>query len=77
MLHGIDFQVKSNENVGVIGRTGAGKSSIALSLFRILESSKGSISIDGVNLGHIGLHDVRSKISIVPQVYDNSFYQMS
>ena len=51
-----------------MGRTGAGKSSLALALFRLIEASSGSISVDGINLGEIGLHDVRSRLTILPQV---------
>uniref|UniRef100_A0A4W5M182 ABC-type glutathione-S-conjugate transporter n=1 Tax=Hucho hucho TaxID=62062 RepID=A0A4W5M182_9TELE len=48
-------------------RTGAGKSSLALGIFRILEAAKGEIYIDGVNIAEIGLHDLRSRITIIPQ----------
>lgn len=51
-----------------MGRTGAGKSSLALGIFRILEAAKGKIFIDGVDLADIGLHDLRSRITIIPQV---------
>lgn len=51
-----------------MGRTGAGKSSLALGIFRILEAAKGEIYIDGVNIAEIGLHDLRSRITIIPQV---------
>ena len=54
--------------VGLVGRTGAGKSSIALALFRILEADEGEIIIDGVQIAGIGLHDLRSKMTIIPQV---------
>lgn len=50
-----------------MGRTGAGKSSLTLCLFRINESSEGEIIIDGVNIAKIGLHNLRFKI-IIPQV---------
>lgn len=53
-----------------MGRTGAGKSSLALGIFRILEAAKGKISIDGVNIADIGLHDLRSRITIIPQVQE-------
>jgi len=52
----------------VVGRTGAGKSSIALSLFRILEAAEGSIVIDGVDIACLGLHDLRSHLTVIPQV---------
>ncbi len=51
-----------------MGRTGAGKSSMTLGLFRIIEAAEGSITIDGINTGSIGLHDLRSKLTIIPQV---------
>ncbi len=54
--------------VGILGRTGAGKSSLSLALFRLIEGSYGSIKIDNRIIGHMGLHDVRSKLSIIPQV---------
>ena len=51
-----------------MGRTGAGKSSLALALFRIIESSQGSILIDGIDISTCGLRDLRSHITIIPQV---------
>ena len=54
--------------VGIIGRTGAGKSSMTLALFRILEAAGGSIAIDDLDIAKIGLHDARTKITIIPQV---------
>lgn len=51
-----------------MGRTGAGKSSMTLCLFRILEAAEGEIFIDGLNVAHIGLHDLRSQLTIIPQV---------
>lgn len=67
VLRGISCAVKSGERVGIVGRTGAGKSSLTLSLFRIIESTQGSIIIDGVDVSKIGLHDLRSRITIIPQ----------
>nr|XP_057926636.1 multidrug resistance-associated protein 1 [Doryrhamphus excisus] len=66
-LKGITLQIHEREKVGIVGRTGAGKSSLALGIFRILEAAKGNIFIDGVNIADIGLHDLRSRITIIPQ----------
>ena len=54
--------------VGIVGRTGAGKSSMALSMFRIIEAAGGKITIDGINIGNIGLHDLRGRLTVIPQV---------
>ena len=53
----------------MVGRTGAGKSSLTLSLFRIIEAVDGSIVIDGHDIAKMGLHQLRSKITIIPQVW--------
>lgn len=63
----ITADIKPGEKVGVVGRTGAGKSSLALTLFRLLELTKGRILVDGVNLAMLGLHDIRSRFTIIPQ----------
>ena len=67
VLKEVSFSVKPGEKVGIVGRTGAGKSSLALALFRGLEAEKGQIVIDGVDIGSIGLRDLREAITIVPQ----------
>uniref|UniRef100_A0A3B3TXC5 ABC-type glutathione-S-conjugate transporter n=1 Tax=Poecilia latipinna TaxID=48699 RepID=A0A3B3TXC5_9TELE len=66
-LKDITLHINPKEKVGIVGRTGAGKSSLALGFFRILEAAKGKIFIDGVNIADIGLHDLRSRITIIPQ----------
>lgn len=67
MLKGIDFSVKSQEKIGIVGRTGAGKSSLTLALFRIIEAADGKIIIDDVDVSQIGLHSLRSRLTIIPQ----------
>lgn len=67
ILHGLTFSVKGGEKVGIVGRTGAGKSSLTLSLFRILEAASGKIIIDGIDIATLGLHDLRTKLTIIPQ----------
>nr|XP_048721612.1 multidrug resistance-associated protein 1 isoform X1 [Caretta caretta] len=67
VLKNINVTINGGEKVGIVGRTGAGKSSLTLGLFRIKESAEGEIIIDGVNVAKIGLHDLRFKITIIPQ----------
>lgn len=67
VLKGISFQVKNNERVGVVGRTGAGKSSLTLALFRFLEASSGTVTIDGLDISKVNLHCLRSRLAIIPQ----------
>lgn len=67
VLKGISFTVNGGEKVGIVGRTGAGKSSLTLALFRIIESSGGSILIDGQDISKLGLHALRSRLTIIPQ----------
>lgn len=66
VLKNLDFTIESCEKIGIVGRTGAGKSSIIQALFR-LAYNEGDIEIDGINISTLGLHDLRSKISIIPQ----------
>jgi len=67
VLNQFDLKIRQNERVGLVGRTGAGKSSVTLSLFRILDVKEGRIVIDDVDIGHINLKVLRSKLSIIPQ----------
>uniref|UniRef100_A0A8B9LR49 Multidrug resistance-associated protein 1 n=1 Tax=Astyanax mexicanus TaxID=7994 RepID=A0A8B9LR49_ASTMX len=66
-IHDITVIIEGGEKVGIVGRTGAGKSSLTLGLFRIIEAAQGEICIDGVNIANLGLHDLRSRITIIPQ----------
>ncbi|KAL4133396.1 hypothetical protein PRIC2_003714 [Phytophthora ramorum] len=67
VLRGLTFSVNAKEKVGIVGRTGAGKSSLIVGLMRLVELDGGSISIDGVDISKIGLHDLRANIAIIPQ----------
>lgn len=67
VLRDLTFKIQPYEKVGIVGRTGAGKSSLALALFRALEAEKGKILIDDLDVGQIGLKDLREAITIVPQ----------
>ncbi|KAH0538545.1 hypothetical protein FGG08_004878 [Glutinoglossum americanum] len=67
VLRGLSFSIEKNERVGVVGRTGAGKSSLTLAIFRFLEARSGSIAIDGIDISKIKLHDLRSRLAIIPQ----------
>ena len=62
----LTFTVQPGMKIGIVGRTGAGKSSILQVLFRLVEISKGSIKIDGVNIKDIGLHLLRMSIAFIP-----------
>lgn len=67
VLKKITLEVKSNEKVGIVGRTGAGKSSLTLALFRLVEPADGTIFIDNVDIRELGLYDLRSRLTIIPQ----------
>jgi ABC-type multidrug transport system fused ATPase/permease subunit len=67
VLKGLTFRAERNERIGVVGRTGAGKSSLTLAIFRFLEARRGSIYIDGLDISRIKLHALRSRLAIIPQ----------
>lgn len=68
VLSNLSLRIGHGERIGVVGRTGAGKSSLTLALFRFLEARSGSIEIDGLDISKLSLTDLRSRISIIPQV---------
>lgn len=67
VLKNLSFEVKPSEKIGICGRTGAGKSSIMTALYRLSELESGKITIDDVDIASLGLKDLRSKLSIIPQ----------
>ncbi|XP_054992088.1 LOW QUALITY PROTEIN: ATP-binding cassette sub-family C member 6 [Sorex araneus] len=66
-VQGVSIQIQAGEKVGIVGRTGAGKSSLVGGLLRFLEAAEGGVWIDGVPIAHVGLHTLRSRITIIPQ----------
>lgn len=68
VLKDVSFSVRDNERIGVVGRTGAGKSSLTLALFRFLEPRSGNVTIDGIDISKVKLHSLRSRLAIIPQV---------
>lgn len=67
VLKGLTFEIKGGNKIGVVGRTGAGKSTLSLALTRIVETSAGSIKIDGINIQDIPLSKLRENITMIPQ----------
>lgn len=67
VLRGLTCTFHGGKKTGIVGRTGSGKSTLIQTIFRIVEPSAGQILIDGINISLIGLHDLRSRLSIIPQ----------
>lgn len=67
VLHNVSIKIKAGEKVGIVGRTGSGKSTLAISLFRFMDPASGSIEIDGIDITKIGVQDLRTKLTIIPQ----------
>jgi ABC-type multidrug transport system fused ATPase/permease subunit len=67
VLQGLNVEIEAGSKVGIVGRTGAGKSTILTALLRIVEHDSGSIWVDGLNISDLGLEDLRSRIAVIPQ----------
>ncbi|GLB42389.1 putative atp-binding cassette transporter [Lyophyllum shimeji] len=67
VLHNLSFTIHPGEKVGILGRTGSGKSTLALSFFRFVEATEGRILVDAVDIAKVGLTDLRSRLTIIPQ----------
>uniref|UniRef100_A0A8D2PHA4 ABC-type glutathione-S-conjugate transporter n=1 Tax=Zosterops lateralis melanops TaxID=1220523 RepID=A0A8D2PHA4_ZOSLA len=66
-LRRVSVTINGHEKIGITGRTGAGKSSLAVGLLRLVEAAEGAILIDGQDIAQLGLHDLRNKITVIPQ----------
>jgi len=66
VLKGLTFKVHSGHKVGIVGRTAAGKSTLSLAITRIVELFSGTIEIDGIDISKVDIHELRSKITVVP-----------
>jgi len=67
VLRGVSFSIRAGEKIGIVGRTGSGKSSLLYCIMRMAEAFKGTVVIDDLNVASIGLHDLRRKVAIIPQ----------
>ncbi|KAF8872717.1 hypothetical protein CPB85DRAFT_1378897 [Mucidula mucida] len=67
VLHGVSFSLRAGERVGLLGRTGSGKSTLAMSIFRFVDPTEGRILIDAIDISQIGVHDLRERLTFIPQ----------
>ncbi|KAG0701637.1 hypothetical protein DFH29DRAFT_925615 [Suillus ampliporus] len=67
VLHNVSFSLNSKERIGLLGRTGSGKSTLAMSILRFVDPVSGRILIDGIDISTIGVHDLRSRLTFIPQ----------
>ncbi|KAK0200579.1 hypothetical protein DFS33DRAFT_1362775 [Desarmillaria ectypa] len=67
VLQDISFTLKAGERIGLLGRTGSGKSTLAMSILRFVDPTEGRILIDGIDTSTIGIHDLRSRLTFIPQ----------
>ncbi|KAL3738259.1 hypothetical protein ACJRO7_019740 [Eucalyptus globulus] len=67
VLHGISCEIKGGHKIGIVGRTGSGKTTLISALFRLVEPTDGKIIVDGLDISTIGLHDLRSHFGVIPQ----------
>ncbi|KZW03602.1 P-loop containing nucleoside triphosphate hydrolase protein [Exidia glandulosa HHB12029] len=67
VLKSVTFKIKPKEKIGLVGRTGSGKSTMALSLFRFVDPAEGKIVVDGIDITSIGVQDLRSRLTLIPQ----------
>ncbi|KAF9106720.1 hypothetical protein BGX27_009048 [Mortierella sp. AM989] len=67
VIRDVSFHINPREKVGIVGRTGAGKSTLAVAFFRFMELTAGKITVDGIDISKLGVHDLRSSLTIIPQ----------
>ena len=67
VIKNVSFTMQPGEKIAIVGRSGSGKSTIMMSLLRIIEPFEGSITIDGVDISTVNIHDLRSRIAVIPQ----------
>lgn len=67
VLRGINCTFEGGHKIGIVGRTGSGKTTLIGALFRLVEPAGGKIIVDGIDISTIGLHDLRSRFGIIPQ----------